>query len=98
MESSGDEHGRVVRLVAEARRTAGGIELEVAPRLLPASDALARVVDEQNAVVIRGRAVGEVVLSGRGAGAGSMPSAAAVLSDVLWSAPRTESNRRSAAA
>ena len=40
-----------------------------------------------NAVVIRGRAVGEVVLSGRGAG--SMPTAAAVLSDVLWSAQAT---------
>lgn len=77
------EHGRVVRLVAEARKTAGGVELEVAPRLLPATDALARVVDEQNAVVIRGRAVGEVCLSGRGAG--SLPTAAAVLSDVVYS-------------
>ena len=73
--------GRVVRQVAEARRVAGGIELVVEPRSVPASDALARVVDEENAVVIEGRAVGEIVLSGRGAGA--MPTAAAVLSDVL---------------
>jgi homoserine dehydrogenase len=73
--------GSVVRLVAEARRVTGGIELEVAPRRLPANDPLARVVDEQNAVVIRGRAVGEVFFSGRGAG--SMPTAAAVLSDVI---------------
>lgn len=78
------EAGRVVRLVAEARVAPGGIELEVAPRLLPATDFLARTVDEQNAVVIRGRAVGEVSLIGRGAGAS--PTAAAVLSDVLWSA------------
>lgn len=76
--------GYVVRQVAEARRIAGGVELVVEPRELPASDPLARAVDEQNAVVIRGRAVGAVVLSGRGAG--SMPTAAAVLSDVLWSA------------
>lgn len=73
--------GCVVRQVAEARRIAGGVELIVEPRELPASHPLARTVDEQNAVVIRGRAVGEVVLSGRGAG--SMPTAAAVLSDVL---------------
>ncbi len=73
--------GEVIRLVAAARRTARGVELEVAPRRLHASHQLARVVDEQNAVVIRGRAVGEVILSGRGAG--SMPTAAAVLSDVI---------------
>lgn len=71
----------VTRQVAEARRVAGGIELTVEPRRLPVSDPLARVVDEQNAVVIRGRAVGEVWFSGRGAG--SLPTAAAVLSDVL---------------
>ena len=76
--------GQVVRQVAEARRVAGGVELAVETRTLPASDALARVVDEENAVVIRGRAVGEIVLSGRGAGA--MPTAAAVLSDVLAAA------------
>ena len=73
--------GCVVRQVAEARRVAGGVELVVEPRDVPASHALARAVDEQNAVVIRGRAVGEIVLSGRGAG--SMPTAAAVLSDVV---------------
>lgn len=77
------ESGFVVRQVAEASRVAGGIALVVEPRRLRVSDPLARAVDEQNAVVIRGRAVGEVVLSGRGAGA--MPTAAAVLSDVLWS-------------
>jgi homoserine dehydrogenase len=76
--------GCVVRQVAEASRVAGGVSLVVEPRRVPFDHPLARVVDEQNAVVIRGRAVGEVVLSGRGAG--SMPTAAAVLSDVLWSA------------
>jgi homoserine dehydrogenase len=73
--------GFVTRQVGEARRVPGGIELVVEPRELPASDPLARVVDEQNAVAIRGRATGEVWLSGPGAGA--MPTAAAILSDVL---------------
>lgn len=73
--------GEVIRLVAEARRAVGGIELEVAPRRLPASDPLAAVRDEQNAVVICGRAIGDVTLSGRGAG--SLPTAAAVMSDVI---------------
>jgi homoserine dehydrogenase len=71
----------LIRQVAEARRVPGGIELTVEPRLLPLTDPLARVVDEQNAVVIRGRAVGDIWLSGRGAG--SLPTAVAVLSDIL---------------
>ena len=71
----------VIRQIAEATRVAGGVELVVEPRRIPISDPLARVVDEQNAVLIRGRAVGEVCLIGRGAGSG--PTAAALLSDVL---------------
>jgi homoserine dehydrogenase len=87
--------GCVVRQVAEASRVAGGVSLVVEPRRVPLAHPLARVVDEQNAVVIRGRAVGEVVLSGRGAG--SMPTAAAVLSDVLWSAEARPSLSNAAA-
>ena len=70
-----------VRHVASARRIAGGIELRVERRELPFGHPLARVKEENNAVVIRGRAVGEMAFSGRGAG--SMPTAAAVMSDVI---------------
>jgi len=73
--------GEVVRSIAEARRVAGGVELRVEPRCLPKGHALAAVRDEQNAVIVRGRAVGEIFLSGKGAG--SMPTAAAVLADVI---------------
>jgi homoserine dehydrogenase len=69
------------KLIAEARRVAGGVELVVEPRSIDVDHPFARVVDEQNAIVIRGRAVGEVFLSGRGAG--SMPTAAALLADVI---------------
>lgn len=75
------DRGFVIRHVATARRVAAGIELRVAPEELPASDPLAFVRDEFNAVVIRGRATGEITLIGRGAGAG--PTAAAVVSDVI---------------
>lgn len=73
--------GGRTRQIAEARRVAGGIELTVEPRRIPLTDPLARVIDEQNAVIIQGRAVGEIQLSGRGAG--SLPTAAALLSDIL---------------
>jgi homoserine dehydrogenase len=69
------------KLVAEARRVLGGVELIVEPRRIDADHPFARVVDEQNAVIIRGRAVGEVFLSGKGAG--SLPTATALLADVL---------------
>jgi homoserine dehydrogenase len=75
------DRGFVIRHVATARRTAGGIEVRVAPEELPSSDPLACVRDEYNAVVIRGRAAGEITLIGRGAGAG--PTATAVVSDVI---------------
>lgn len=88
------DRGFVIRHVATARRTAGGIELRVAPEELPASDPLAFVRDEFNAVVIRGRAAGEITLIGKGAGAG--PTATAVVSDVI--ATHTGQGRRTSAA
>jgi homoserine dehydrogenase len=71
----------VVRHVATARRVAGGVEMRVERRELPESHPLASIRDENNAVVIRGRAVGELMFQGKGAG--SLPTAAAVLSDVI---------------
>jgi homoserine dehydrogenase len=71
----------VVRHVASARRVAPGLELRVERRELPESHPLAAVREENNAVLLRGRAVGELMFVGKGAG--SMPTAAAVLSDVI---------------
>jgi homoserine dehydrogenase len=73
--------GNVIRLVASATQTPFGVAIRVEPRELDANDPLANVRDENNAVVIRSRAVGELTLSGKGAGA--MPTAAAVLADVI---------------
>jgi homoserine dehydrogenase len=71
----------VVRHVATARRVGGGVEMRVERRELPEFHPLAAIRDENNAVVIRGRAVGELMFQGKGAG--SLPTAAAVLSDVI---------------
>ena len=57
-----------------------------------ASEASVQLKAENNAVVIRGRAVGELFLAGRGAG--SMPTAAAVLSDVVELAQLRASSMR----
>jgi homoserine dehydrogenase len=71
----------VVRHVATARRVAGGVDLRVERRELPEFHPLASVRDENNAVLLKGRAVGELMFVGKGAGA--LPTAAAVLSDVI---------------
>jgi homoserine dehydrogenase len=73
--------GNVIRLVASVERVAAGVALRVEPQELDANDPLANVRDENNAVIVRGRAAGDLMLSGKGAGA--MPTASAVLSDVI---------------
>jgi homoserine dehydrogenase len=73
--------GNVIRLVASVERIATGVSLRVEPCELDAGDVLAGVRDENNAVIVRSRAAGEIVLTGKGAGA--MPTAGAVMSDVL---------------
>lgn len=71
----------VVRHIASARRVAGGVELRVERRELPETHPLASVRDENNAVIVRAKAAGELIFVGKGAG--SLPTASAVLSDVL---------------
>jgi homoserine dehydrogenase len=75
------ELGCVVKQVAEAEAHGEAVSLRVAPVLLPAAHPLAAVRDEFNAVVVKGDAVGEMTFCGKGAG--SLPSASAVLSDVV---------------
>ncbi|MBN1980018.1 MAG: homoserine dehydrogenase [Chitinivibrionales bacterium] len=57
------------------------IEVRVHPTMIHRKHILASVADEFNAVLIHGDAVGPVLLYGRGAG--RMPTASAVVSDVI---------------
>jgi len=75
------ECGYVIKHVGTAEVTNGEVSLRAKPVLLPKSHQLAGVREENNAVLIQGDAVGEMFFSGKGAG--SLPSASAVLSDVV---------------
>ncbi|HKS74906.1 MAG TPA: homoserine dehydrogenase [Terriglobales bacterium] len=75
------ELGYVIKHVAMAEVIGDGIALKVAPMMLPLTHQLAGIRDENNAVLVRGDAVGEMLFSGKGAG--SLPSASAVLSDIV---------------
>lgn len=75
------ELGYVIKLVGQARRDNGAIELSVEPMLIPRDHPLANVNDAFNAVFVHGEAVGETMFYGRGAG--SLPTATAVVADVV---------------
>ncbi|MHB8463876.1 MAG: homoserine dehydrogenase [Acidimicrobiales bacterium] len=74
--------GYVVKLLAIAERfESGEVAVRVHPSMVPRDHPLASVRDSFNAVFIEGDAVGELMLYGRGAG--GMPTASAVLGDLL---------------
>ena len=75
------EFGYVIKHLATVELVDGTVSLRAAPLLLSKAHPLAGVRDENNAVLLRGDAVGEMLFSGKGAGA--LPSASAVLSDVV---------------
>ena len=74
--------GYRVKLLGHAMRMEGGkVAAYVAPHLVSEESPIATVDDVFNAVMIRGNAVGDVMFYGRGAG--DLPTASAVMGDVL---------------
>ena len=77
-----EKEGRTVRLIAHAgRRPDGSPELWVRPTALEKDSPLAPVNGVFNAILVRGKSLGDVMFYG--AGAGSLPTASAVLADVI---------------
>ncbi|MGH7354578.1 MAG: homoserine dehydrogenase [Candidatus Rokuibacteriota bacterium] len=80
------ELGYRIKLLAIAKASDGAVEVRVHPTMIPAASPLAAVSGVFNAVFITGDAVGDLMFYGRGAG--QMPTASAVWSDVLEIARR----------
>src|SRR5690625_5066207 len=70
-----------MKLIGFANRLNNQIEVSVQPTFLSNTHPLASVNDEYNAVYVNGEAVGETMFYGPGAG--SLPTATAVMSDVV---------------
>ena len=70
-----------IKLLGVAQMTGRGLEQRMTPCLVPADSPLGQLVGGTNMVVLEGDAVGQIVL--RGAGAGSGPTASAVMADVI---------------
>lgn len=75
------EFGYRIKLLAIAKSDDGRIEARVHPTMVPAAHPLASVDGVFNAIHLRGNAVGPVMFYGLGAG--MMPTASAVLADVV---------------
>lgn len=73
--------GYTVKLLGITRARPEGIELRVHPTLIPADSMLANVQGAMNAVLVHGDAVGQTVYYG--AGAGALPTASAVVADLV---------------
>ncbi len=73
--------GYRIKLLGVAQLTGRGLEQRMQPCLVPADSPLGQLENATNMVVIEGDAVGQVVLSGAGAGEG--PTASAVMGDVI---------------
>ena len=72
----------VIKLIAWARRDeTGRVTAAVEPMLVPRSNQLASVDDVFNAVLVKGDMLGDVVFYGKGAG--RLPTASAVVADVI---------------
>ncbi len=76
-----EELGYRIKLLGSSRRTREGIELRVHPTLIPSQRLIASVEGAMNAILIKGDAAGVTLYYG--AGAGSEPTASAVLADVI---------------
>ncbi|MGA1691196.1 MAG: homoserine dehydrogenase [Sedimenticolaceae bacterium] len=76
-----EEFGYRIKHLGVTRKTEAGVELRVHPTLIPEKRLIANVNGVMNAVLVNGDAVGPTLYYG--AGAGSLPTASAVVADVI---------------
>ncbi|WP_028951282.1 homoserine dehydrogenase [Sulfurihydrogenibium subterraneum] len=77
----GKELGYTLKLLAIAKSHNDEVEIRVHPTFLPSDNPLSKVDGVFNAVMVEGDNVGETMFYGRGAG--SLPTASAVVSDIV---------------
>ena len=75
------QFGYSIKLLAIAKEENNKLELRVHPTLVPSNHPMANVNDAFNAILIKGNAVGELMLYGKGAG--DLPTGSAVVGDII---------------
>ena len=88
-----DACGKKIKLLGRAIHQADGkVCAYVAPHLVDVEDPLAGVEDVFNAIAVKGNAIGDVMFYGRGAG--KLPTASAVVADVIDAARHKDAKKR----
>ena len=88
-----DACGKKIKLLGRAiHREDGKVCAYVAPHLVDGEDPLAGVEDVFNAIAVKGNAIGDVMFYGRGAG--KLPTASAVVADVIDAARHKDEKKR----
>lgn len=82
--------GKAIKLLASSKKTEKGYMAMVAPFLLPATHPLYNVNGVFNAVFVKGNALGDAMFYG--SGAGKLPTASAVVADVVEIAKNLDCN------
>jgi homoserine dehydrogenase len=75
------QFGYCIKLLAISKIQKDSVEARVHPTMIPENNLLTAVRGTVNAIMVSGDAVGDIMLYGRGAG--MMPTASAVISDVV---------------
>ena len=77
-----EKFGYVIKLIGRVKKLPDGkIDIVTAPMLVPFKSQLANIDNEFNGIMVRGDCTGDVVFYGRGAG--KLPTASAVVADVV---------------
>ena len=72
--------GRSIKLIANLRLSDRGIQVYVLPLMIEKDDMLAKITGSTNAVTLSGKYADDITLIGKGAG--SLPTASAIVSDL----------------
>lgn len=75
------EFGYRIKLLAISKFRENAVEARVHPAMVPNNNILSNVAGSLNAITVNGHAMGDLFLSGHGAG--MMPTASAVISDIV---------------
>lgn len=80
--------GYIIKLLGIAKFTNNTLDIRVHPTMIPEDHPLASVRNEFNSIMFDGDMTGAIILNGRGAG--SLPTASAIVSDIIQLSGKNE--------
>ena len=86
-----DDFGCKIKLIGWASKREDKAAVMVCPAFIPESSQLSSVNDVFNAILVRGDATGDVMFYGKGAG--KLPTASAVVSDIIMAAKMNDNSK-----